>query len=1373
MVGPRGGILREVNYGRVQPRPIATTSGTSTEVPESTVSTESAQGTGTSGELGVGPTGVPTDVSAEGTRTERNTLNEEPTAQATPTAEEAPVAQPESIAEATPTETLAPALVPNAAKNILTKKEARDLRAHRDWLQEGLQHITDPKERAAANREILGINKRLEEGKKAQVFEGRSLTTEERRQAEEDFKTQKKLMAKIAKARKAVNRAENLSENSVEKVALRKAEAEYDAFEAEARPRADARTAALTGKKAQVGEGKTEFNGDIKALAKGLRAALDKMGLSMVGVKLERALTTADGQSAQGQYARKLIEIALNAANPMQTLNHEALHAMKELGFFTNNDWNTLRRMAQNMWLKEYDIANRYPNLSKEEQIEEAIAEAFANRNEHHDILKGFMHNVVNLLNKIGNWLRGNGFRSAEDIFSQAANGELAKARADVISNFEKFLDTQVDGLPKHQVAASQEVFGTMDRVINSASFLSEGQQNALSKALGFLNRSSQSGLLSTLPLHALADLTESTFPGLSKTLNQIVNRREGFENGLTKGIDVAIKEAKIAKKVRPEQEKSFYSIVHNSTLDEVDPTKDRKAYIGNNEKLEAWDKLNKEYNKLSPVWKNLYVTMRDGYKHMHEEVLKAIEERIDATNMDPENRRLVKADIMAKLAKRGTIDPYFALGRVGDKWLGYNYKDANGQMQRGHEAFESSLERSKRMEELQKAGATEMEPYEGLAKVNFKNAPANSFINSVLRIMEVNKVPQETIDETMNLFLTTLPETAFAQSFQRRKGTMGFNENAINTFSRKMRGMAHQVANMKYNPKLTDVISKMREVKKVADHSGNGSVKEAAYLSEYEKRIKSIMNPTRHGLGNVLTSAAFTSTLGFNLSSAVVNMANVPMIVAPYLKGKYSEGAVARALGDAAKIFAGSGTRTNMEVIGGKGRTGEMRVMPSIANYAPDSAIGKKYATAIKVWNDNGQLKRSQLYELINADPSTGVLGKLNAMSGWMFHHGERMNREVTMIASYNLEMERLAKDIKAGKMTQAEAEEKAANLAIETNEMTNGSISAASAPRINQNIIGKMAFMYKRYGVSMYYMMFRTAKEALKGESPEVRKAAWRQLGGIVGMSALMAGAQGIPMYGLLSLLWGLFHGDDEEDLDAVTRKHLGEFMFKGPIEYFTNLSIAGRITLNDLIIRDNKSGSAATTFSQQVAQTLGGPVFGVGDRMVRGYSKMASGNIERGLEDLLPSAIGNGFKAYRYYSKGADTLRGDPITGDVNIYNAAAQAFGFAPANYSRQLEMNATEKGIDKALATRQSNLKQKYYMAKREGDFEHMNDIRDDLLALGEKHPELGINGGNVTKTLNDSVKAQERATKEMIHGVRYTKKRLAAVKASQDEYEGE
>lgn len=1118
-----------------------------------------------------------------------------------------------------------------------------------------------------------------------------------------------------------------------------------------------------------------QFTGDVAALAKQLRAALDRMGLHKIGLNLERALTNSKGQAVEGVYANKLIEVALNANNPAYTLGHEALHAMKEMGFFSPADWKILSNMAEKSWLKKYDIANRYPGLSQEEQIEEAIAEAFASYQQQEPRIASMFEKILDTLQKLGNFISGLGFRIESDIFGEAASGALAKSRADVIDSFDAFLNTNVDKEPKYQVAAARKVMDGLDGVIRSSSIGSDAQKAALSNGIERAAGLAKSSLLAMLPMHALGEIANSVFPGLGSKFNSLINERSGYQNKLNGGIDPAMKELKDAIRVKPEQRSAFNKVVNKSTVYEVDPTKPRSEYVGKtdkdgNSKEAAWDELNKEYSKLSPVWKVAYKTMRDAYKQMYNETIDAIKLRIDETDLSDETKKSVKADIMERLAKRGMIEPYFALGREGDKWLSYDYKDKTGQLQRAHEAFKSNYERDTRKAELEKDGATNVQGYTKLSEINYRNAPPGSFVNSVLQIMDVNKVPNDAIEETMRLFLSTLPETAFAKSFQKRKGVEGYMEDTIGVFERKMRNMAHQVANMRYNPQLSSVVNEMSDQAKLAGMAGDNAT-QVAYADEFKKHLNYVLNPTKNDVGSILTSAAFTYTLGFNLSSALVNMANVPMIVAPYLKGKYSEASVTRALGEAAKLFTGSGRKANMAVLGGEGRTTEMNVMPSITNYAPDSEMGKRYATAIELWNKQGQLNRSQLYEIINGDTRTGMMTKFNAMSGWMFHHGERMNREVTLVAAYNLELDRLASKVKNKEMTQQEAETKAATEAMYVNELTNGGISAAAAPRFAQNPIGKMVFMYKRYGVSMYYMMFKTFQEATKGNTPEERKAAWKQLGGIVGMSALMAGAQGIPMYGALSLLYAMFCDDDDEDFDTVTRKHLGEFLYKGPIEYATNLAIAGRITLNDLIVRDTKGGSSAGTFSQQLFQALGGPVVGVADRIERGFSKMNEGHTMRAMEDLLPSAIANVFKGIRYANEGTTTLRGDPITGDVSAYNVAAQMFGFAPADYTRQLEINATEKGIDKNLSEKSTKLKQRYYMAKRNGDADGMADVKDKLLDIGTKHPELGINGATINDILKRSMTAQERASKEMLHGVRYNKKRLAEVKASLAEYE--
>ena len=100
--------------------------------------------------------------------------------------------------------------------------------------------------------------------------------------------------------------------------------------------------------------------------------------------------------------------------------------------------------------------------------------------------------------------------------------------------------------------------------------------------------------------------------------------------------------------------------------------------------------------------------------------------------------------------------------------------------------------------------------------------------------------------------------------------------------------------------------------------------------------------------------------------------------------------------------------------------------------------------------------------------------------------------------------------------------------------------------APRIAQGAIGKVLFMFKRYGVSMYYMMFKMTKEALQQQDPAVRKAAMHQLAGIYGMAAIFSGLQGLPMFGMLAMIYNMFADEDDEDFGTVVRASTNELAY-----------------------------------------------------------------------------------------------------------------------------------------------------------------------------------------------------------------------------------
>jgi hypothetical protein len=330
----------------------------------------------------------------------------------------------------------------------------------------------------------------------------------------------------------------------------------------------------------------------------------------------------------------------------------------------------------------------------------------------------------------------------------------------------------------------------------------------------------------------------------------------------------------------------------------------------------------------------------------------------------------------------------------------------------------------------------------------------------------------------------------------------------------------------------------------------------------------------------------------------------------------------------------------------------------------------------------------------------------------------------------------------------------------------MTNGGVSAASSPLIAKGNIGRVLFMFKRYGVSMYYMLFKITREALKGETPEIRKAAMSQLAGVYGTSALFSGLQGVPMFGIAAMIYNLFAEEDEDDMETATRKYVGEFAYKGMLNYVTGAEVASRFSLSDLIFRSNPTANSRT-FEQGLLENIGGPAYGVMSRIKRGLDFMSEGNMERGVENILPSAISNLFKAYRFGTEGAQSLRGDPIVEDINAFSIAAQAMGFAPADYVRQLEINSNLKGVEKTILQEKSKLLQKWNVATRMGDTEDANEYKEKLFELNKKHPDLKIS----EDTFQRSERAFKAATKRTVNGVQFSQKLYDEMMRNAAEYE--
>ena len=182
---------------------------------------------------------------------------------------------------------------------------------------------------------------------------------------------------------------------------------------------------------------------------------LSRMGLKDVAVKI---MDDVESKTAEGSYSAKLIKIALDAQNPVRVLNHEVIHALKELGFFTDSQWKVLTKQANESWVDTYlknrgidgnplqqGEKSRYDAYMERDEfksdpeaiIEEAIADAFGDFDVNgapSGMLKAILNRLISFFDAIKSALKGNGFytseQAARQVFGKVARGELTPGKA-------------------------------------------------------------------------------------------------------------------------------------------------------------------------------------------------------------------------------------------------------------------------------------------------------------------------------------------------------------------------------------------------------------------------------------------------------------------------------------------------------------------------------------------------------------------------------------------------------------------------------------------------------------------------------------------------------------------------------------------------------------------------------------------------------------------------------------------------------------------------------------------------------------------------------------------------------------------------------
>ena len=886
--------------------------------------------------------------------------------------------------------------------------------------------------------------------------------------------------------------------------------------------------------------------------------------------------------------------------------------------------------------------------------------------------------------------------------------------------------------------------------------------------------------VLGLLPNQSVLDIAEHRgITGAKKVLTAIENQRG----------DLTISEQNTRRSLTPifrwannaseKTMKAWNNLIYDSTLDEVDPaltpTQARKKY--GKETVEGTDQLKVDRHKelhtiymgatLGKDGRQAYDNLRQFYKDQYNELLNALKGRIDNANINDEQKTTLKNELLSKLLERTGVDPYFPLTREGTHWLAVKNPEALSES--AVFAFKTQGDRVKAAEDYAAQGF-DVEVFNPDESNVYTDPPSGSFISQVLGVLNANDAAPDVKEQVMRLFLESLPESSFAKGLIKRKKTLGFDVDALEAARTKAYDLARQTERIKNTNRI------MRLKDEFLETVPKGR-KDSAVIAEVVNRANFAVNPPRDTVAKNLNRGAFMWTIGWNPSSAIVNLSQIPLFAYPMLAGKHGYGNTRKALGAATKLFMGSPSNKPAETLfgdnttpasvrealreGGVGQALEAmqdKALKSIDNYytftrdsdgslvfsvREDLNLPKDTVTRldnlkplIELAARRGQLNSSFLAETLNVDQSgrkQSVPDVVTNISALMFHEAEVMNRQVTLITAYDLALNKLT----GGEKPTFKQQQQAAEEAIYETQQINGGATLETGPRFAREGVLRVALMYKNYGIQMYYTMLKTGKEALdiarasfardlesKGVIPAVASAtadalrsdAARQLAGVHLSALLFAGVQGIPIYGAVTMLADMFFlGDDDEEADFYVRRAIdNELLYRGLVSELSGFDVAQRVKLTDLLFEADRFNSNPSP-EEELAHLVGGPAWSVYSRGRKGIDKIVEGDLVRGIEDLLPGAVRNAMQAVRFGIEGGiRTRRGDFMYDDITAGDLIAKVFGFPPNEYTKAMDETSAAKRMSDRDIARRANLSKKLFIARRYADFEAEEDIRREI-----------------------------------------------------------
>ena len=523
------------------------------------------------------------------------------------------------------------------------------------------------------------------------------------------------------------------------------------------------------------------------------------------------------------------------------------------------------------------------------------------------------------------------------------------------------------------------------------------------------------------------------------------------------------------------------------------------------------------------------------------------------------------------------------------------------------------------------------------------------------------------------------------------------------------------------YKSGLTGWLTKMESSKDFAEALGKINAKahpqEWSYTSQYVKDMLRNGDRVDRTVGTI-KSAAFAWYLGGNIKTAVLNLTQNVIVGVPRLQmdveggaRAYIDGAQKQIVNQYARRFTGDK---------GKGLSEEEARL--IQDLYGDALITDAYMEEVR-----GQ---------VMGGPASRVWNKFMKVMGYPMSVAERFNRGSLALAAFRAardgKMKAAARKrygVEGGKATYEQAKAFAEEI-VRDSHFVYGKTNAPELLRSSTAGRGLgAAFTFKTFTANLLGLW----SWALRTQGREGRIMVAKGLASTIALGGLVS----TPFYATVMALVQAVSGDDDDWTEAIRKQLPQNTMLRDIVCYGlpagAGVNLGGSLKMELALTGGmQKGGTPKEVLTEGLGDIIGIPWDMFVERPSKVMEAMRADNYWRAVEEVVPTAVSNGMKAWRLATEGQKTLKGRDINDPgeqgarkLSSGEAFGKLLGFQPVSATRSYDAYTASKHSDSGRADKADEVATIMVKALDAGDSAEMVRARKVLKDWNLKMEEEG------------------------------------------------